>query len=194
MANQEEMNGLEAGQMLASLPIDGMISSLGIGIAKAQQALDMNAIETAVRLAELTLDFPGPIDADGNPTVNSRSLLSLGFTPTFYQFTEATLDLKIEMKIAVEDKKSMSGSANASVAKGPVAMGGTVSVDASRKYGAESSAMTAVHLRLVSVPPPGPFLEYIRQVSGLGQSPSPAALPAADADADADALPAAEEG
>jgi len=174
MANQEQMNGLEAGSVLAALPLDGMISSLGIGIAKAQHALDMNAIEMAVKLAELTLDFPGPTDEDGNPTKYSRSLLSLGFTPTFYQFTEATLDLKIEMKVEVEDKSSKAASANASVNKGPVAVAGTVSMDASRKYGAESSAMTAVHLQLVCVPPPATFLEYIRQVNGVQTSkPTP---------------------
>ncbi len=177
MANQDQMNGLEAGQVLASLPLDGMISSLGVGIAKAQHALDMNAIEMAVKLAELTLDFPGPTGEDGTPTKYSRSLLSLGFTPTFYQFTEATLDIKIEMKVEVEDKSSTQVSANASAAKGPVAMAGTVSSDSSRKYGAESSAMTAVHLQLVSVPPPAPFLEYIRQVNGV-QTSKP--LPSSD--------------
>jgi hypothetical protein len=177
MANQDEMNGLQAGQVLASLPLDGMIASLGVGIAKAQQALDMNAIEMAIKLAELTLDFPGPTDEDGNPTKYSRSLLSLGFTPTFYQFTEATLDLKIEMKVQVEDTSKTSASANASATKGPVAVAGTVSSDASRKYGAESSAMTAVHLQLVSVPPPPTFLEYIRQVNGI-QTTKPTALAA----------------
>jgi hypothetical protein len=184
MANQDEMNGLEAGQILASLPIDGMISSLGIGIAKAQRALDMNAIETAVKLAEMTLDFPA-LDAQGNPTTLSRSLLSLGFTPTFYQFTEATLDLKIEMSVHVEESKDSKVSANASATKGPVAVGGTVSADASRKYGADSSAMTAVHLNLVAVPPPGPFLEYIRQVNAMQErmNSASAALPTGDADA-----------
>jgi hypothetical protein len=183
MANQDEMNGLEAGQVLASLPLEGMISSLGIGIARAQEALDMNAIQTAVKLAEMTLDFPGPTDDDGTPTKLTRSLLSLGFVPTFYQFTEATLDLKIEMKIQVEDKQGVQASGTASVTKGPVAVAGTVSVDASRKYGAESSAMTQVHLQLVSVPAPGPFLEYIRKVSGLiaPTSTGPVALPPPDA-------------
>ena len=176
MANTDQMNGLEAGQVLASLPLDGMISSLGVGIARAQEALDTNAIEMAVKLAEMTLQFPGPFDDDGNPTTLSRSLLSLGFTPPFYQFTEATLDLKIEMRVQVEDKKGASTTANASVNKGPVAVGGTVSAESSRKYGAESSAMTAVHLRLVAVPPPAAFLDYIRMVSGL-QPSSSTALP-----------------
>lgn len=186
MANQEQMNGLEAGQVLASLPIDSMISTLGIGIAKAQRALDMNAIETAVRLAEMTLDFPGPLDEQGNPTTMSRSLLSLGFTPTFYQFTEATLDLKIEMSVHVEESKDTKVSATTNATKGPVAVGGTVSADASRKYGADSSAMTAVHLKLVAIPPPGPFLEYIRQVNAMQERMNGAveALPTSTEDAE----------
>ena len=64
MATRDEMNGLEAGATLAALPLDSMIATLGVGIAKAQDALDTHAIETAVKLAELKLEFPGPLDAN----------------------------------------------------------------------------------------------------------------------------------
>jgi hypothetical protein len=163
MANKEEMTGMEAGQMLASVPLDSMIASLGIGIARAQEALDTNSIMTATKLAELTMEFPGPLDDSGQITTVSRSLLSLGFVPTFYQFTEATLDIRIEMKMQVEESKSMKASAEGKVDKGPVAIGGSVSADSSRKYGAESSAMTAVHVVMVAVPPPAEFLDYVRK-------------------------------
>jgi len=163
MANKEEMTGMEAGQMLASVPLDSMIASLGIGIARAQEALDTNSILTATKLAELTMDFPGPMDDSGQIATVSRSHFSPGFVPTFYQFTEATLDIKIEMKMQVEESKSMSASAQGKVDKGPVAIGGTMSADSSRKYGAESSAMTAVHVQMVAVPPPAEFLDYIRK-------------------------------
>ncbi len=152
--------------MLAALPLDAMISSLGIGIARAQEAIDMNAIKTATKLGELTFDFPGPLDDNGEVTTVSRSLLSLGFVPTFYQFTEATLELRIEMKMEVEDSASMSGSAEAKVDKGAVAIGGTVSASAARKYGAESSAMTHVQLTMVAVPAPAAFLEYLSKNAG----------------------------
>mgnify|MGYP000264058132 CR=1 FL=1 len=154
---------------LEQAPLGALVEKLGLAIANAQAALDRSAIALAVQLA----DPEQGIDLGGQ----RRSLLSLGFAPTFYQFTEATLDIKIEMKVEVEDKSSTQVSANASAAKGPVAMAGTVSSDSSRKYGAESSAMTAVHLQLVSVPPPAPFLEYIRQVNGVQTSK---ALPSSD--------------
>lgn len=166
MANSEEMSGMQAGQALAAVPIDAMITMLGLGIARSQEALDNNSIMTATKLAELTMDFPGPLDENGEVTTVSRSLLSLGFVPTFYQFTEATMDIKIEMHMQVEETKSLSASATGNVSKGPAAIAGTVSADSSRKYGSDSSAMTAVHLTLVAVPPPAEFLDYIRKNAG----------------------------
>lgn len=164
--------------MLASLPLDSMIATLGIGIAKAQEALDKNSLNTTMALSSTTIDVPVPIDPQ-NPSagteMQSRSLLSLGFTPAFYHFTEATLDIKIEMKMQMEENLNVGGSLSADIKAGPVAIAGTVSADYGRKYGAESSAMTQIHLVLASVPPPTAFLEWARKLDQL-----PAAAPPSD--------------
>ena len=167
MANRSEMSGLEAGATMASVPLDSMIAMLGVGIAKAQEALDKNAIATAVALTTSTMDVPvlvDPTNPSAGTKIQTRSLLSLGFTPTFYQFTEATLEIRIEMKIQMEEASSTKGSLSADLKKGPVAVAGTVSADSSRKYGAESSAMTHVKCTMVAVPPPAEFLEFVRKL------------------------------
>ena len=74
---------------------------------------------------ETTLDVPGPQDENGLPTTISRSLFSLGFAPTFYQFTEATLDFKIEMKMSIEESTNVHADGKIEASKGPVAIGGT---------------------------------------------------------------------
>jgi hypothetical protein len=157
-----DMTGLEAGANLAAVPIDMLLSALGVGIAKAQAALDNNSLATATKLLEVTLDDPR--------TGETRSLLTLGFTPAFYHFTEATLELRIEMKMQVEDTsaENISGSVEGNV--GPVAVGGSVSVEKARKYGAESSAMTHVNAKIVSIPAPQEFLNFINKLDNPAQT------------------------
>ena len=170
MANRNEMSGLEAGATMAALPLDSMIAMLGVGIAKAQEALDKNSLATAMALTTSTMDVPvliDPNDPSAGSTTMTRSLLSLGFMPTFYQFTEATLEIRIEMKIQVEESSATKASLSADMKAGPVAIAGTMSADSSRKYGAESSAMTHVKVTMVAVPPPTEFLEFVRKIDAL---------------------------
>lgn len=158
MGYQDQLKELGPGAQLANLPIGDMISNLGIGIAKAQEALDENAINTAIKLSEQMLDLPDPKD----PTVmRSRSLLSLGFVPTFYQFTEATLELQVDMKWQVEENLGIGGQASANANLGPVAIAASVNADYGRKFGMEASLMTRLKLSMVNVPPPQAFMEYV---------------------------------
>jgi hypothetical protein len=76
------------GQLLQNVPLGTMVENLGIAIATAQERLDNVAIDATLRLANTQTTL---LDADGNTV--TRSLLELGFTPTFYHFTEATLEV-----------------------------------------------------------------------------------------------------
>lgn len=76
------------GQLLQDVPLGTMIENLGVAIATAQERLDNVSIDAALRLANTRTTL---FDADGREV--SRSLLELGFTPTFYQFTEATIEV-----------------------------------------------------------------------------------------------------
>lgn len=91
-----DMSGRSLGQALLDVPIGEMLKNLGLSIAEAQNALDQSSIETARYLASTKVDLK-----QGN-----KSLLELGFTPTFYQFTEATIDVSmtITMRVSEETK------------------------------------------------------------------------------------------
>lgn len=90
------------GQMLESVPLGTMIENLGVAIATAQERLDNVAIEATLRLANTTATL---YDADGNEV--TRSLLELGFSPTFYQFTEATIEVSFVATMQVAELTSV---------------------------------------------------------------------------------------
>src|SRR5437764_14627536 len=86
------------GQLLQDVPLGTMIENLGVAIATAQERLDNVAIDATLRLANATTTM---LDADGHEV--TRSLLELGFTPTFYQFTEATLEVSFVASMQVAE-------------------------------------------------------------------------------------------
>lgn len=160
MSFDRQLQELGPGKQLAAMPIDKMIGNLGVGIAKAQAALDENAIQTAVTLGDTWLNLPDP----KNPgKTMSRSLLSLGFMPTFYQFTEATLELKLEMKWSVEETQNLDVDVSAGAQVGPVAVAASVGYDEGRKFGVDSSLMTHLKLNMVSIPPPQGFVDFVNR-------------------------------
>ena len=78
------------GKALNSIDIEDVISSFGIGIAKSQAALDNNSIQQLIALK------------DGDPALKGKSLLELGFAPSFYTFSTATLNFGMEMQMTVK--------------------------------------------------------------------------------------------
>ena len=160
MGFQQDLEELGPGRQLAALPIDKMIGMLGVGVAKAQAALDDNSINTAIKLGETYLNLPDPADSEA---MISRSLLSLGFLPTFYQFTEATLDLKVEMKWHVEVNTDIKASASANATVGPVAVAASVSADHGRRFGVDASLMVQVRVAMVAAPPPQAFVTFLNR-------------------------------
>lgn len=84
----------DAGAVLASAPIGDIIRDMAMAIADAQARLDDAGIRTAKRMADtIALQRGSGEDAE------SFSLLALGFTPTFYNFVEADLELRLETRI-----------------------------------------------------------------------------------------------
>ena len=113
------------GQQLLNVPMGDMIRQMAFAIADAQMELD----ESSVRVAELMSgQYPlrdpegNLVDGEGKPTskpvyVDSRvffgeekdkdgkitpsraSMMELGFTPTFYQFIETLIEVKISIRI-----------------------------------------------------------------------------------------------
>ena len=96
------------GQQLLDVPFSDMIRSMGLAIAQAQFELD----QTATRLAQMMsgkyqVEVPDDMAPSG-VRIEEResyvhfdgedlSLLELGFTPTFYQFVDTIIEVKISI-------------------------------------------------------------------------------------------------
>ena len=95
--------------MLQDVPIGDMIKSYAVGIADAQWELDQKSIALAYELmgAAITLRDEDGVERD-------RTLLELGFAPTFYQFQEATIEVAVSLSMRVEQSVSVDLSLGAS--------------------------------------------------------------------------------
>jgi hypothetical protein len=153
-----------------------VIERFGTGIADSQRRLDYVGLRLARAMAGLD---PAAFSASAEPSGSADSmtfepvrfpsgrcynLLELGFTPSFYRFTEAVLELKVAMSVSLEEARS-----------GPV---GTPAVKlklglrsikvsavngqyASRyQYAGESSSR--IRSKIVSVPAPNLLEERVR--------------------------------
>ncbi len=109
-------SGRSVGQDLLDVPFPEMVQKLALAIAEGQLALDMNSIEVAQTLASTMLPeksvivaIKETVDTDGNVTeteilYNNKemSLLGYGLNPTFYQFTDTTIEVKMTITMRVE--------------------------------------------------------------------------------------------
>lgn len=95
-----------------SVPFDDLLFMLAESVATAQTKLDMNTAEVLKTLAETDVEIVPQVTktvaADGSvtsetATPESRSLLELGFTPTRYQFSEATVDVSVDISISEQE-------------------------------------------------------------------------------------------
>ncbi len=147
-------------QTLSSMPVPMMLEQLGVSIAKAQAALDANSIRMAKEMSEVEVEM-------GDKSYN---LLSLGFTPTFYAFTEATIEVKMEMSIAESESYGGTASLNYGKSHNQEGESGTessmfgisVSAHYSRKFSVNAEASSSIAAKLVSLPAPDAFNAIIK--------------------------------
>lgn len=170
------------GQQLLDVPFGEMIQSMGIAIAEAQYSLD----EVGMRLAQMMsgvyeVETVDPVT--GNSSVEKRealvtfdgeqlSLLELGFTPTFYQFVDTIIEVKISISMSTDvtytrTAKSRSISA---MAGGFLFMGGarmrssSVSSSYSARYQYSAEGSSLLRTKIVPVPSPTVLEERIRGI------------------------------
>ena len=137
---------------LVNSPLPVIIEKLGLSIASAQAALDKNSVLMASEMATTNVEI-------NNEEYN---LISLGFTPTFYAFTEATIEAKLEFKVA----ESTEFGAELSVSGGaPGIWGVSVTASYSRKFEMSAEGSSSVAARLVSLPAPERFNEVLKEIA-----------------------------
>lgn len=175
------------GQQLLSVPFGDMVRSLGFAIADAQMALDQNSTKIAHMMSG--------VDPDSRVFFAGReySLIELGFTPTFYQFVDTIIEVKMAItmttsRISTNSRTRTSSdttkrdltekskhkvrsfffSADITTSKkvGERTVANTSTVDAtySNKYDYTVEGSSLIRTKLVPVPPPAVLEERIRAV------------------------------
>jgi hypothetical protein len=147
---------------LTQAPLPDIVEKLGLAIAGAQYALDINSVTLAKTMAETNVEIGG----------KQYNLLALGFTPTFYAFTEATVEAKLSYTMS--EGTAFGGSLEVSASGGtPFFMAAaTVSASYERKFSVSAEGASSIAAKLVSLPPPERFLEVLR--AAIPTLPKPA--------------------
>lgn len=154
------------GDVVLEAPVAATIQALAISIADAQYYLNQNSIETAKELGQFFVDFTD--STTGN--IVSKSLLELGFSPTFYHFSETTLEVSFTMSLRVEQSFDVGFSLHPSTSppsgsgefiKTLSALGIAASVNYHRKYGFDMTGASKITTKMLSLPGPPQFLAAI---------------------------------
>ncbi|MCB9761017.1 MAG: OmpA family protein [Alphaproteobacteria bacterium] len=90
-----KMERMSPGQILADAEIAKFVESLALGIAKAQEALDRNTVDSYIKLAQNPLP-------DGQTT-----LIDLGLVPAFYHFQYADLEVNLQVSLKVDQSTKL---------------------------------------------------------------------------------------
>lgn len=175
---------MSIGTELLNAPFPEMIKTLGVSIAEAQYELDLVSMKIARMMAGYA---PEDESEEGSSSASSSSpparnmvvnlgdgkeysLLELGFTPTFYQFVDTLIEIKISISMSRETNfKTSSTTVNANV-KGKVGFlsasasmrVSTVSASYASKYQYSAEGSSLMRTKLVPVPAPALLEERIR--------------------------------
>lgn len=140
------------------MPFDDLLYLLAESVANAQTKLDLTTAEVLETLAETEVDIvpevtrriqeDGSVETETAPT-ETRSLLELGFTPTRYQFSEASVEVGFDISITEQEERESESEGRAFGLRA-----GTYEVKEQRKYDREVEANARINARLEPVPLP----------------------------------------
>lgn len=156
---------MSVGQELLDVPLPDMVTKLALGIADAQRALDENSVETAKELGdpENAIDIipamTETIDASGSVSFQAADpvklpLLQIGLNPTFYQFSETTIEVTMDIKTTTSTETSVKVSAKAKVGFAMWSASVNVDVSFNRKFQKEVHGTSKLAVKMMPVPPP----------------------------------------
>lgn len=180
------------GQDLLAVPFPEMVEKLAMSIAQAQLELDLKSVQIAQMMAGQEVKVPDPDfpeDRKKDRTISPQrvefgeysdgkpaefSLLELGFMPSFYQFVDTIIEVKISISMTQETASSRSSvQAKAKAGWSSVSVS-TVSASFSQKYSYHAEGASLLRTKLVPVPAPAVLEERIRLLmQNNGKYPDP---------------------
>jgi hypothetical protein len=141
---------------LNAMPFDEMIASMGTGIAEAQRKLDEISFEITKMMSGTEAKYR--IRLSDSADARSYSLLELGFAPTFYQFVDTVLEVKVAFSMSSETSNTGSGRGKYQAKSTPV----DATYSNRFQYPVEGSSV--MRTKLVTVPPPGLLEGRVREL------------------------------
>lgn len=147
---------MSVGQDLLNVPFPQMVLRLAMAITEAQTALDQNSIDILLELANeenlITVPIQLKENADGTyaKAEATMTLLQFGIMPTFYQFSESI----IEVKMAITMAKSTKAEVGVKAKVGFACWSASVNAKYSQKYSYKVEGSSLLRTTLVPVPPP----------------------------------------
>lgn len=134
------------GQELLNVPFGDMVMQLANAIAEGQFKMDMASCKIAKLMGDKeTCGIEIPNFGDSLEGTETVSLIGAGFMPTFYQFTDTIIEVKISI--------SMCTSVEASVSAGFTCACATVNASFSAKYSYSAEGSSLIRTKITPVPP-----------------------------------------
>ncbi len=163
MTFDNQVASMTPGQALLDVPIAKLIENTAKAIAAAQYELDASAVRAATLLSETRVGF-----RDENGDTRERSLLELGFTPSFYHFSETEMEFRVTISVKVESGIDFGVSGEIGGRSQSMSFGATLSLDVHHKYGFDMEAASTVRTVMKAVPPPQIFIGALQTHAGQG--------------------------
>jgi hypothetical protein len=182
----------QVGNELAEVPFGELLRSVAEGIAEGQHALDMTSLRTLIELTKIQVDLipevtevitPAPFDVpvSGQAPVRvtgarveasaaapvQMSALQAGIEPTFYQFTEATIQLKVSLQLRETQETDTDGKKQT----GLRVFGSNVNFRSQNTFSYTAEASSSVTAILRPVPAPSRVVPATITVNALGPTP-----------------------
>lgn len=180
------------GNELSELALGDLLSSVALGIAEGQRALDLTSVQTLIALAHTPVSLIPEITEVITPTgltvpVSGGSVqvtgarvtataadpvtmnaLQAGIVPTFYQFSEATVALKVALQVRQVEETGTDGSRQTSFRL----FSSNVNFRTQNTYSYAVDAASSVTALIKPVPAPLRTVPATITVNTMGKTPT----------------------
>jgi hypothetical protein len=166
------------GQELLNVPFPEMVYKLACAIAESQFKLDLFSCEVAKRMGDSNLakvELPDVGSSSSDATVET-SLLGAGFQPTFYQFSETIIEVKMAISCVTSHEVSVGAKAGGSFFG---LFSASVNASYSNKYTYSVEGSSLLRTKLVPTPP-NVFMQRILEMKATmlqANIPKPSEMP-----------------
>lgn len=137
------------GQELLNVPFPEMVVNLASAIAEGQYKLDLVSCNIAKLMGEQKVTLPSLKPDASEDDVFETTMLGAGFQPTFYQFTDSI----IEVKMAITMSKSSEAKINTSAKGGFGLFSASVNASYTNKYSYSAEGSSLLRTKITPVPP-----------------------------------------